>query len=70
MQPDSHCGVENGFRGQGLEAGKPLEGLLMHKLKQKPKEAWQKGAGRVKWIHSKDTQKLEAAEPGDRSHVE
>lgn len=35
----------------------------------KLKEAWQKGAGREKYMHSRDTQKLEATEPGEGSHM-
>lgn len=46
MQPDSHCGGENGFRGKGLEAGKPPEGFLMHTQTQAEAEGGLAEGGR------------------------
>lgn len=68
MQPESPCGLKDGVEGRDWRQGTSRR-LSMLKPRQKLKEAWQKALGRAKWMHSKDTQKVEATELGDGLHV-
>lgn len=68
MQPEPHRGIQDGVKGMDWRQGTSRR-LSMLKLRQKLKEAWQKVLGRAKWMHSKDTQKVEATELGDGLHV-
>lgn len=51
MQPDSHCGIENGFGGKGLEAGKP-SGFLMHTQTQAEAEGGLAEGGRESQVEA------------------